>query len=108
MKELEEAEKLSRKINNQNTHRYWTPLIIFKIDNPSEREIKLESYDYVLPNIRYKDCDDYKKLVIKAFYQKMREKYKHRTGYHVSPILLYRLCLEKEEAEKIMEKMKRD
>jgi len=100
-KELSDTEKLIRRIKLENTHTYWTVLIISKIDNPSEREIKLESHDYTLPNIEYKDREWIKGLVIREFNQKMREKYKHRPGYRVSPILIGNLYLTREEAEKV-------
>ncbi len=105
---LEESERLAIAVRIINTHTYWTPLIIFKIGNPSEREIKLESHDYTLPHIEYKDREYYKKLVLKEFNQKMREKYKHRIGYSVAPIRIEKLYLTQEEAEKRMEKIQKD
>ena len=104
---LEESERLAIAVRIINTHTYWTPLIIFKIGNPSEREIKLESHDYTLPHIEYKDREYYKKLVLKEFNQKMREKYKHRIGYSVAPIRIEKLYLTREEAKKMMEEMKK-
>jgi len=106
-KELSDIEKLLIRIKLEKTHTYWTVLIIYKIDNPSEREIKLESHAYTLPNIRYKDREWIKGLVIREFNQKMREKYKPGPGYRVSPILKENLYLTREEAEKKMEKMKK-
>ena len=106
-KELSNVEKLLIRIKLEKTHTYWTVLIIYKIDNPSEREIKLESHDYTLPNIENKDRGYIKGLVVREFNQKMREKYKPRPGYRVSPILKANLYLTREEAEERMEKMKK-
>jgi len=103
---LEESERLAIAVRIINTHTYWTPLIIFKIGNPSEREIKLESHDYTLPHIEYKDREYYKKLVLKEFNQKMREKYDPDIN-QISPILWNQLCLTREKAKKEMEDMKR-
>lgn len=108
MNEVERAEKLLRDIKRRNTHTYWTILIISKIDNPTEREIKFESHAYTLPDIQYKDRGYIKEMVIKEFNQKMREKYEPRPGYRVSPILKGNLYLTREEAEKTMEKIKKD
>ena len=106
-RELTDTEKLIIAKNLENTHTYWTVLIISKIDNPSERERKLESLAYTLTDIHLKDRGYIKKMVVKVFNQKMREKYKPRPGYRVSPILKENLYLTREEAEKKMEKMKK-
>lgn len=107
MEEVERADKLLRDIKRRNTHTYWTILIISKIDNPTEREIKLESHAYTLPDIQYKDRGYIKKMVIKDFNQKMREKYEPGPGYHVSPILEGNLYLTREKAGKRMEEIKK-
>jgi hypothetical protein len=108
MEEVERAEKILRDVKRRNTHTYWAILIISKKDYPPDREIKLESHAYTLPNIEYKDHEDYKKLVIKDFNQKIREKHKPRPGYRVSPILSGNLYLTRDEAEKRMEKIQKD
>ena len=104
-KELTDTDKLIIRIKLENTHTYWAVLIISKIDDPAERKIKLESYDYTLTDIQFKDRGYIKKMVVKEFNQKMREKYE--PDYRVSPILKENLYLTREEAEKSMEKTKK-
>ena len=105
MEEIKRTEKLLRDIKIRNTHKYWTILIISKKDDHSDREIILESLDYTLPDIKYKDDENYKKLVVKEFNQNIREKYKPGLGYRVSPILMNNLYLTLEEAEKVKKDM---